>query len=71
MHVAILHPCHCCGHPIDMTLPENRGLLTNKRASLAAQVVLLMEMIAHCKTAQKLLLKIQLDKITQELKGLP
>ena len=71
MHVAILYPCVCCGHHVDVTLPEHRGMLINRRASLNAQIIVIEEMIERCKTAQKLSLKMQLHELTQELKGLP
>lgn len=46
-------------------------MLINRRATLNAQIIVLMEMIERCKTVHKLSLKIQLHEITQELKGLP
>lgn len=67
----IKEKCHCCGSEIDITLPEHKGLLINRKASLASQIIMLDEMIKRSKdTIVKSNLEEQLKVLRVELKQL-
>lgn len=70
MEIKILEKCPCCGNGVDLSLPENRGLVINRKASLGAQIVLTKEMIERAKGTSKLDLENRLVDLEKDLQSL-